>query len=61
MHNRRYDRNADQLAQIYWHLNRMPDSPYVDANNTRAELIETIQKALKLNDDLGKMAEKGLI
>lgn len=58
---RRYDRNADQLAQIFWHINREYINLNDEPNNLRREMLEAIEKALDINDKLGVMAEKGLI
>lgn len=58
---RRYDRNADLLSQIYWHLNRLNTKQNERAEEVKAELLELLQKALEWNDELGKMAERGLI
>lgn len=58
---RRYDRNADQLSQIYWHLNRLPTQPRLEAQICITRYRELIEKALEINDKLGQMAEKGLI
>ena len=59
---RRYDRNADQLAQIFWHLNRIQTYGW-DALDI--ELLDNyksmIQSCLKVNDIFGERAEKGLI
>ena len=59
---RRYDRNADLLAQIYWHTNRLPDTIKGGfSNDQKQRLLSLIDEALKVNDALGQMAEKGLI
>ena len=58
---RRYDRNADQLSQIFWHTNRLPKQINGWTNENRARLLELLEEALKINDKLGQMAEKGLI
>ena len=58
---RRYDRNADLLSQIYWHLNKLNTKQNERAEEVKAELLELLQKALEWNDELGKMAERGLI
>ncbi len=59
---RRYDRNADLLSQIYWHTNRLPDTIKGGfTNDQKQRLLSLIDEALKVNDALGKMAEKGLI
>jgi hypothetical protein len=58
---RRYDRNADQLAQIFWHFTKLQKQkqPVEDPAITR--MLGLLEECLKLNDDLGKLAEKGLI
>ncbi len=61
MDTRRYDRNADLLSQIYWHLNKLNTKQNERAEEVKAELLELLQKALEWNDELGKMAERGLI
>ena len=57
----RYDRNADQLAQILWNLNRLWTIGHHDATNMKQEMKHLITQALIINDKLGKMHEKGLI
>jgi len=61
MDSRRYDRNADLLAQIYWHLDKIKHWNNEIAEEKRLRYMVVIQEALKLNDQLGEMAEKGLI
>lgn len=58
---RRYDRNADLLSQIYWHLNKLNTKQNERAEQAKERLLELLQEALQWNDELGKMAEKGLI
>ena len=58
---RRYDRNADQLSQIFHHITRIPVHKYHKALMYRHRMLLLLEEALKLNDELGKMAEKGLI
>ena len=58
---RRFDRNADQLSQIYWHLSRLTTHPRLEAQISITRYRELIDEALKINDKLGQMAEKGLI
>ena len=58
---RRYDRNADQLAQIFWHLGRLNTKNNEEAAELALNLRHHIEQALIFNDYLGKMAEKGLI
>jgi hypothetical protein len=58
---RRYDRNADQLSQIFWHFTRkqrgIAHSPCPRINR----MLELLQEALAINDELGQRAEKELI
>jgi hypothetical protein len=61
MNARRYDRNADQLSQIFWHLNRLYINPANPARALKDELVISLEECLRLNDELGKMAELGLI
>lgn len=58
---RRYDRNADQLSQIFWHLGRLNTKNNEEAAKLAMNFRHIIEQALILNDELGKMAEKGLI
>lgn len=58
---RRFDKNADQLAQIFWHLQRQTVTSSTQANELFATYGQLIQEALEINDKLGQMAEKGLI
>jgi hypothetical protein len=61
---RRYDKNADQLAQIYSFFKDLGvKGTYLEdiAMPMREELLEILERALTLNDFMGKLAEKGLI
>lgn len=58
---RRYDRNADLLSQIFWHLNRIKHYNNERAEEIRVRYLELLEECLQWNDELGKMAEKGLI
>ena len=58
---RRYDRNADLLAQILWHVNKIDTKGNALADMKKGILMSVLDDALELNDDLGKMAEKGLL
>ena len=58
---RRYDRNADLLSQIYWHLDKVSHHSNEIAEAKRLRFLVILQECLKLNDALGEMAEKGLI
>lgn len=59
---RRFDRNADQLAQIYWHLNRIKTYGWDPLD---IELLENyksmIESCLQVNDMMGEKAGQGLI
>lgn len=61
MDTRRYDRNADQLSQIYWHYARLQRHYRVQPCPRIDEMMKLIEQALVINDELGQMAEKGLI
>ena len=58
---RRYDQNADKLSQILWHVNRLNTNNNALAAIKKDILLSVLDDALQLNDDLGQMAEKGLI
>lgn len=58
---RRYDRNADQLAQILWNLRHLETRHNEEASKLKIEMRYLLDQALHINDKLGKMAEKGLI
>lgn len=58
---RRYDRNADLLSQIYWHLDKTKHYNLETAEKIRLRYLVILQECLKLNDQLGELAEKGLI
>lgn len=58
---RRFDRNADLLSQIYWHTNKLNTKQNERAEEVKKRYLALIEEALKWNDELGKMAEKGLI
>lgn len=58
---RRYDRNADLIAQILFHTNKMYTKTDSIEEHLKLELIGSLHRALMANDNLGKLAEKGLI
>ena len=58
---RRYDRNADLLAQIYWHMNKKTHTTHERAEIMRQNMLVMLQACLDINDELGKLTEKGLI
>jgi len=64
MNSREYDRIADLLSQIYSKyrkLNTLGKHCEQIAEPMREELLEIIERALTLNDFMGKLTEKGLI
>lgn len=61
MDSRRYDRNADLLSQIYWHLGKLNTKQNERAEEIKTRIMTLLQEALQWNDELGMMAEKGLI
>jgi len=59
---RRYDRNADQLSQIFWHFTRKRKTlTSLEHGPTIDRMIELLEEALRINDEVGTLAEKGLI
>tara|TARA_Y100001963_G_C6704260_1_gene411103 strand:+ start:928 stop:1113 length:186 start_codon:yes stop_codon:yes gene_type:complete len=58
---RRFDRNADQLAQIIAHITQVPQYVNHQILMDRHHLLLLLDQAIKLNDKLGKACEKGLI
>jgi hypothetical protein len=61
---REYDRIADLLAQIYTKYNNMKMKNRHAVNIVepmRNELQEILERALVLNDFMGKLEQKGLI
>jgi len=58
---RRFDRNADQLCQIHFFFNHKLGDPEGQPGLMRQELLIILQRAIYLNDEMGKMVEKGLI
>lgn len=58
---RRCDRNADQLAQIHHHVSRLPQHHTHELLMLRFRYLAVLEEALKINDELGRMYEKGLI
>lgn len=61
---RDYDRIADLLAQIYSKYNNMTMKTHHASNIVqpmRNEMQEILERALVLNDFMGKLEEKGLI
>lgn len=61
---RRYDRNADQLSQIFSHFQLLSTKDALAeeiAAPMRQELLEILERALVLNDFMGKLHEKGLV
>tara|TARA_Y100001937_G_C6964794_1_gene260552 strand:+ start:171 stop:356 length:186 start_codon:yes stop_codon:yes gene_type:complete len=58
---RRYDRNADLIAQILFHTDKLHVKPDTIEADLKLEMVAALHRALMCNDNLGKMAEKGLI
>jgi len=61
---REYDRIADLLAQIYTKYNNLKMKTHHARNIVqpmRNEMQEILERALVLNDFMGKLEEKGLI
>jgi uncharacterized membrane protein YccC len=58
---RRYDRNADQLSQIFWHYTRLQREKQPNPHPQIEDMLRLLQSCLQINDELGQMAEKGLI
>lgn len=61
MDSRRFDRNADQLSQIFFHVNRIFTTTSNPATEIKLEMLAKLEELLELNDKLGEMAGKGLI
>jgi len=61
MEARRFDRNADQLSQIYHHVSRIEQHKMHQALMLRHRYLQLLEECLKINDALGEMKEKGLI
>ena len=58
---RRYDRNADLISQIMFHIEKLHVKPNSIEANLREEMVAALHRALLANDMLGKLTEKGLI
>ena len=58
---RRYDRNADQLSQIFWHYTRKQREAGTCPCPRLNRMLELLEEALRINDEVGILAEKGLI
>jgi hypothetical protein len=58
---RRYDRNADQLSQIFWHYTRKQREYRTQPSPRIERMLELLEEALRINDELGILTEKGLI
>ena len=57
----RYDKNADQLCQIINHLRTCKHYSDDRAEMWRVNALVMLEAVLELNDELGKLDEKGLI
>lgn len=62
---RKYDQNADKIAQVMWRINQLKlyptNSIQAHAELVREQLLQCLEQAISLNDQLGNLAEKGLI
>jgi hypothetical protein len=58
---RRFDRNADQLSQIFWHFTKLQKQQQPKPSAEINYMLGLIQKALMVNDELAEKKEKGLI
>lgn len=58
---RRFDRNADQLSQIIAHIRQVPQHLDHRVMMRRHRMLKALEKALEINDLLGKDCERGLI
>jgi len=58
---RRYDKNADQLSQIFWHFTRKQREPGRQPSPRIDRMLQLLEEALRINDELGILSEKGLI
>lgn len=61
MDSRRFDRNADQLSQIFWHMTKLQKQRFPENHPKLEFMLAHLQACLKLNDDIAAMREKGLI
>lgn len=61
MDSRRFDRNADQLSQILWHFTKLQKQQFPNNVHELDKMLELLQFALQLNDDIAALREKGLI
>lgn len=61
---RRYDRNADQLSQIFWHFTRKQRQESFETLSFESRktnrMLELLEEALRINDELGILSEKRL-
>jgi len=57
----RYDKNADQLCQIINHLRQNKHFNHQIAEMWRQNMLTMLEACLEVNDELGKLDEKGLI
>ena len=58
---RRYDRNADQLAQVFWHFTKLQKQMPQHGRPQIEQMLVILENALEINDELGQMHEKGMI
>ena len=58
---RRYDRNADQLAQVFWHYTKLQKTMPTYGKPTIEKMLALLEEALRLNDNMGELHEQGLL
>ena len=58
---RRFDRNADQLSQIFWHFTKLQKQQMPNKDEKIELMLAWLQSCLKLNDKIAEDSEKGLI
>lgn len=61
MDSRRFDRNADQLSQIFWHYTRLQREYRTQPSPRIDRILELLEEALRINDEIGTFRQKGLI
>mgnify|MGYP005622106339 CR=1 FL=1 len=58
---RRYDKNADQLSQVFWHFTKLQKQFPQHGRPQIEQMLVSLQQCMQMNDELGLMHEKGLI
>jgi len=62
MDTRRYDRNADLLSQVFWHMNKISTHGWDILDKELLDnYLRLLEQALTLNDVFAKKTEMGLI